>query len=96
MMMSSPRDMDMDMDTDNNTDSKSTKNSGTVDHEDVTYLYKLVPGVSERSFGFKVAQLAQVSCLSLPLSLSLSLCVTKSKKKNKQWPTEECNYKKFF
>jgi DNA mismatch repair protein MSH3 len=31
------------------------------DHEDVTYLYKLVTGVSERSFGFKVAQLAQVT-----------------------------------
>lgn len=30
------------------------------DFEDVVYLYKLVPGVSERSFGFKVAQLAQV------------------------------------
>lgn len=36
--------------------------------EDVIYLYKLAPGVSERSFGFKVAQLAQVSCLlTLPL-----------------------------
>lgn len=33
----------------------------TVNHDDVTYLYKLVPGVSDRSFGFKVAQLAQVS-----------------------------------
>ncbi|XP_002510803.2 DNA mismatch repair protein MSH3 isoform X1 [Ricinus communis] len=35
------------------------------DNEDVTYLYKLVPGVSERSFGFKVAQLAQLptSCI---------------------------------
>lgn len=31
------------------------------DHEDVTYLYKLVPGVCGRSFGFKVAQLAQVT-----------------------------------
>ena len=31
------------------------------DHEDVTYLYKLVTGVCERSFGFKVAQLAQVT-----------------------------------
>lgn len=30
------------------------------DH-DVTYLYKLVPGISEKSFGFKVAELAQVS-----------------------------------
>ncbi|KAH1036319.1 hypothetical protein GLYMA_20G157600v4 [Glycine max] len=36
----------------------ASKNSN-LDH-DVTYLYKLVPGVSERSFGFKVAQLAQV------------------------------------
>lgn len=36
----------------------ASKNSN-LDH-DITYLYKLVPGVSERSFGFKVAQLAQV------------------------------------
>ncbi|XP_054786592.1 DNA mismatch repair protein MSH3 isoform X2 [Prosopis cineraria] len=36
------------------------------DHEDVTYLYKLAPGVSEKSFGFKVAQLAQLPsrCIS--------------------------------
>ncbi|KAF5480390.1 hypothetical protein F2P56_001145 [Juglans regia] len=36
------------------------------DHEDVTYLYKLVTGVSESSFGFKVAQLAQLpsTCIS--------------------------------
>ncbi|KAF7813276.1 DNA mismatch repair protein MSH3 isoform X1 [Senna tora] len=41
------------------------KNSNS-DHEDVTYLYKLVPGVSEKSFGFKVAQLAQLPprCIS--------------------------------
>lgn len=38
----------------------ASKNSNS-NHEDVTYLYKLVPGVSERSFGFKVAQLAQVN-----------------------------------
>ena len=37
-----------------------TSKKPNSDHEDVTYLYKLVPGVSERSFGFKVAQLAQV------------------------------------
>ncbi|XVF53622.1 hypothetical protein PTKIN_Ptkin05aG0113300 [Pterospermum kingtungense] len=37
------------------------------DHE-VTYLYKLAPGVCGRSFGFKVAQLALVT-----LSLSLSV-----------------------
>lgn len=36
-------------------------NGENCDYEDVVYLYKLVPGVSERSFGFKVAQLAQVS-----------------------------------
>ncbi|KDP22293.1 hypothetical protein JCGZ_26124 [Jatropha curcas] len=47
----------------------SEKNLGVTgskfDNEDVTYLYKLVPGVSGRSFGFKVAQLAQLpsSCI---------------------------------
>lgn len=37
----------------------------TCDTEDVTYLYKLAPGVSEKSFGFKVAQLAELppSCI---------------------------------
>ncbi|CAN1264854.1 DNA mismatch repair protein MSH3 [Linum perenne] len=37
----------------------------TSDGDDVTYLYKLVPGVCERSFGFKVAELAQLpsSCI---------------------------------
>ncbi|XP_031261305.1 DNA mismatch repair protein MSH3 [Pistacia vera] len=40
--------------------------NGKSNQEDVTYLYKLVPGVSERSFGFKVAQLAQLpsSCIT--------------------------------
>lgn len=43
----------------------SDQNVETMDHQDVTYLYKLVPGVSERSFGFKVARLAQLptSCI---------------------------------
>ncbi|KAA8533740.1 hypothetical protein F0562_031257 [Nyssa sinensis] len=45
-------------------DTKSDQNVDNVYHEDVTYLYKLVPGVAERSFGFKVAQLAQVGCPS--------------------------------
>lgn len=48
----------------NDTETMDTKSN----QEDVTYLYKLVPGVSERSFGFKVAQLAQViQILFLPL-----------------------------
>lgn len=34
-----------------------------MNYEDVLYLYKLVPGVSKSSFGFKVAQLAQVGCI---------------------------------
>ncbi|KAK4793037.1 hypothetical protein SAY86_023472 [Trapa natans] len=36
------------------------------DDRDVTYLYKLKAGISERSFGFKVAELAQVppTCIS--------------------------------
>lgn len=40
---------------------RMNSNCENHDYEDVVYLYKLVPGVSERSFGFKVAQLAQVS-----------------------------------
>lgn len=36
------------------------------DPEEVTYLYKLVPGIAARSFGFKVAKLAQVNiCFTL-------------------------------
>ncbi|KAK7357346.1 hypothetical protein VNO80_16630 [Phaseolus coccineus] len=49
------------------------KNSN-LDH-DVTYLYKLTPGVSERSFGFKVAQLAQLPshCISRALVMASKL-----------------------
>lgn len=46
---------------DTSTNSISDHRADSVDYEDVVYLYKLVHGVSERSFGFKVAQLAQVS-----------------------------------
>ncbi|XP_039046481.1 LOW QUALITY PROTEIN: DNA mismatch repair protein MSH3-like [Hibiscus syriacus] len=44
------------------------------DH-DVTYLYKLVPGVSARSFGFKVAQLAQLpsSCINKAIFMATRL-----------------------
>ncbi|RDY00527.1 DNA mismatch repair protein MSH3, partial [Mucuna pruriens] len=50
-----------------------SKNSN-LDH-DVTYLYKLVPGVSERSFGFKVAQLAQLpaDCISRAIVMASKL-----------------------
>lgn len=47
----------------------SNQKVDSMDYDDVTYLYKLVPGVAERSFGFKVAQLAQVSLPSLPKEL---------------------------
>lgn len=53
---------------DTSTNSISDHRGESMDYEDVIYLYKLVPGVSERSFGFKVAQAAQVSCI-LPLPL---------------------------
>lgn len=47
----------------------SHKVTGPMDSksdQDVTYLYKVVPGVSESSFGLKVAELAQLppSCIS--------------------------------
>ncbi|GFY84229.1 homolog of DNA mismatch repair protein MSH3 [Actinidia rufa] len=49
----------------NETNVSDDQNVEKMGHQDVTYLYKLVPGVSERSFGFKVAQLAQlpISCI---------------------------------
>uniref|UniRef100_A0A0R0I5C6 DNA mismatch repair proteins mutS family domain-containing protein n=1 Tax=Glycine max TaxID=3847 RepID=A0A0R0I5C6_SOYBN len=51
----------------------ASKNSN-LDH-DITYLYKLVPGVSERSFGFKVAQLAQLPshCISRAIVMASKL-----------------------
>lgn len=51
----------------------ASKNSNN--HEDITYLYKLVPGVSERSFGFKVAQLAQLPshCISRAIVMASKL-----------------------
>ncbi|KAG6411331.1 hypothetical protein SASPL_129411 [Salvia splendens] len=51
------------------------KEVDTVNHEDVTYLYKLVPGVSERSFGFKVAQLALLpsSCIRRAVAMAAKL-----------------------
>ncbi|KAJ8554450.1 hypothetical protein K7X08_025128 [Anisodus acutangulus] len=43
-----------------NGDIKSNEKMDHINSEDITYLYKLAPGVSGRSFGFKVAQLAQL------------------------------------
>ncbi|KAF2320350.1 hypothetical protein GH714_027234 [Hevea brasiliensis] len=73
----------------------SEKNTDAMDskfyNENVTYLYKLVPGVSERSFAFKVAQLAQLpsSCIrqatimAAKLELAIS-CRTGSKLDKRQ------------
>ncbi|KAK4431505.1 DNA mismatch repair protein MSH3 [Sesamum alatum] len=54
---------------------KADHEMDTLNHDDVTYLYKLVPGVSERSFGFKVAQLAQLpsSCISRAIAMAARL-----------------------
>ncbi|XP_010537192.1 PREDICTED: DNA mismatch repair protein MSH3 isoform X2 [Tarenaya hassleriana] len=53
----------------------SDNDTGSVSRDDVTYLYKLVPGVSQRSFGFKVAQLAQIpsSCIHRAISMAAKL-----------------------
>ncbi|KAK6250568.1 DNA mismatch repair protein MutS [Theobroma cacao] len=55
------------------------------DHE-VTYLYKLVPGVSARSFGFKVAQLAQLpsSCISQAIIMATRLEAIESSRVRKK------------
>ncbi|KAL0400770.1 UNVERIFIED_CONTAM: DNA mismatch repair protein MSH3 [Sesamum latifolium] len=54
---------------------KADNEIDTVNNDDVTYLYKLVPGVSERSFGFKVAQLAQLpsSCIRRAVAMAARL-----------------------
>ncbi|GMY07192.1 DNA mismatch repair protein MSH3 isoform X1, partial [Fagus crenata] len=79
--LTSHKDMDME-------DSKT-------DHEDVIYLYKLVTGVSERSFGFKVAQLAQLPspCISRATVMASRLeallsCRAGNRSKNK-WLLEK-------
>ncbi|XP_077241803.1 homolog of DNA mismatch repair protein MSH3 isoform X2 [Tasmannia lanceolata] len=48
------------------TDSKSDHSVESVDHGDVTFLYKVVPGISDKSFGLNVARLAQLpsSCVA--------------------------------
>ncbi|KAI7741994.1 hypothetical protein M8C21_006842, partial [Ambrosia artemisiifolia] len=50
-------------------------NGENCEYEDIVYLYKLVPGVSERSFGFKVAQLAQLplSCINRASVMAMKL-----------------------
>ncbi|KAI3735294.1 hypothetical protein L6452_14789 [Arctium lappa] len=57
------------------------------DYDDVVYLYKLVPGVSERSFGFKVAQLAQLplSCINRASVMAMKLEDAVSKRAKNRW-----------
>lgn len=59
---------------DSDTGLKSNEKPDNVNNdEDITYLYKLVPGISERSFGFKVAQLAQVCVCNMFILVSVIL-----------------------
>ncbi|KAL7003350.1 Mismatch repair protein msh3 [Sarracenia purpurea var. burkii] len=53
-----------------------------IDRQDVTYLYKLVPGVSDRSFGIKVAHLAQLptSCIRRATAMAAKLEVAVGKR----------------
>ncbi|KAD2392907.1 hypothetical protein E3N88_39884 [Mikania micrantha] len=58
-----------------NEECQMNSNGVTCDYEDIVYLYKLVPGVSERSFGFKVAQLAKLpfSCINRASVMAMKL-----------------------
>ncbi|KAK4734507.1 hypothetical protein R3W88_008768 [Solanum pinnatisectum] len=58
-----------------NGDFKSNEKMDHISSEDITYLYKLAPGVSGRSFGFKVAQLAQlpVACIQRAIEIAAKL-----------------------
>ncbi|XP_010438867.1 PREDICTED: DNA mismatch repair protein MSH3 isoform X1 [Camelina sativa] len=53
----------------------SQKDKIGFDHDDVTFLYKLVRGLCSRSFGFKVAQLAQIppSCIRRAITMAAKL-----------------------
>lgn len=61
------------------------QNDDKMDHEDVTYLYKLVPGISQRSFGFKVAQLAQLpsACIERAMVMATRLEILVQKRMGK-------------
>ncbi|XP_071732643.1 DNA mismatch repair protein MSH3 [Rutidosis leptorrhynchoides] len=61
--------------TSQNDERRMNSNGENCDYDDVVYLYKLVPGISERSFGFKVAQLAQLplSCINRASAMAMKL-----------------------
>ncbi|KAK9103326.1 hypothetical protein Sjap_020580 [Stephania japonica] len=46
-----------------------------TDHTDVTFLYKLVPGMTDKSFGLNVARLAQLpsKCIARAATMSMKL-----------------------
>lgn len=81
--------------------SQKDESNPNGNYEDVVYLYKLVRGVSERSFGFKVAQLAQIplSCINRGSEMAVKLeeavrdrCINRVAEKNLQ----ENEYKEIF
>ncbi|TYH41256.1 hypothetical protein ES332_D12G303100v1 [Gossypium tomentosum] len=67
----------------------SNNDEGTIDSKsdhEITYLYKLVPGVSARSFGFKVALLAQLpsSCINKAMIMATRLEMIESSRARKK------------
>nr|KJB52804.1 hypothetical protein B456_008G278000 [Gossypium raimondii] len=67
----------------------SNNDEGTIDSKsdhEITYLYKLVPGVSARSFGFKVALLAQLpsSCINKAMIMATRLETIESSRARKK------------
>ncbi|XP_038890123.1 DNA mismatch repair protein MSH3 [Benincasa hispida] len=66
--------------------------------EDVTYLYKLVPGVAKSSFGFKVAQLAEIplSCIARATEMGVwleEMVTRRAKRKSKEQHLQEASAK---
>ncbi|XP_022140857.1 DNA mismatch repair protein MSH3 isoform X2 [Momordica charantia] len=70
------------------------------DHQDVTYLYKLVPGVAESSFGFKVAQLAQIPLSCIERATKMGVCLQAletrraQRKSKEEQPSQETSGKR--
>nr|GMC98505.1 DNA mismatch repair protein MSH3 isoform X1 [Ipomoea batatas] len=77
---------------DSDTGLKSNEKPDNVNNdEDITYLYKLVPGISERSFGFKVAQLAQLptSCIQRAIFMA-GRFETAVRNREQRWLLQDC------
>ncbi|XP_020079711.1 DNA mismatch repair protein MSH3 isoform X1 [Ananas comosus] len=80
-------------------DSETGSGAGKLDQGEVTFLYKVVRGASDKSFGLNVARLAQLppSCIARAAMMASELEAELSERKNKtqklaEMPTQHGEY----